>query len=259
MVCVALFPAGTSTTLGLQLSAHLSSYLMQGQAVAGTPTQPSTPAAGANATANATEVLQAPPGTPAVLVPNPADMMSPAPPTHAACAAQRDEVDEGNPNYCCLHLLAYLRFGPFSKSPCHILAGQLQNGKDEEETLAEQAAKTGQAQSFGRTTQRKIQSLKRGHEDDPDAELISVSRKIARSLDFEAEIQKHKMKIDGVKTLISCTEGSQKQGYITQLIELVDNMPEMPTPPDPSAASTRTESTSEAQPFTSPIPEAQFG
>ena len=37
MVCVALFPAGTSTTLGLQLSAHLSSYLMQGQAVAGTP------------------------------------------------------------------------------------------------------------------------------------------------------------------------------------------------------------------------------
>ena len=92
MVCVALFPAGTSTTLGLQLSAHLSSYLMQGQAVAGTPTQPSTPAAGANATANATEVLQAPPGTPAVLVPNPADMMSPAPPTRDARAAQRDEV-----------------------------------------------------------------------------------------------------------------------------------------------------------------------
>ena len=54
---------------------------MQGQAVAGTPTQPSTPAAGANATANATEVLQAPPGTPAVLVPNPAGMMSLAPPT----------------------------------------------------------------------------------------------------------------------------------------------------------------------------------
>ena len=191
MVCVALFPAGTSTTLGLQLSAHLSSYLMQGQAVAGTPTQPSTPAAGANAT----EVLQAPPGTPAVLVPNPADMMSPAPPARAARAAQRDEVDEGNPNYCCLHLLAYLRFGPFSKSPCHILAGQLQNGKDEEETLAEQAAKTGQAQSFGRTTQRKIQSLKRGHEDDPDAELISVSRKIARPLDFEAEIPKHALRV----------------------------------------------------------------
>ena len=58
----------------------------------GYSTQPSTPAAGANATANATEVLQAPPGTPAVLVPNPADMMSPAPPTPAARAAQRDEV-----------------------------------------------------------------------------------------------------------------------------------------------------------------------
>jgi len=78
----------------------------------------------------------------------------PASPPNTEAAA--GDAPRGDPLYNTTRLLSYALFGAFSKAPCPIFMGQLENGKGENETEEEQAAKTGQSTAYGRSTQRKI-------------------------------------------------------------------------------------------------------
>ena len=137
---------------------------------------------------------------------------------------------EGSIHYLCLELMAYCVFGPFSKEPSHIRPMQLKNGKDENETPEEAAAVTGQSGSFSRVQQKKIDNLKRkdrtGTEvDDTDEALIASINKIQRSLTYEGVLQRHQMKIDTLKTLISVTEGAARAVHVKALMDAAGNIP----------------------------------